>query len=429
LCRWDVEETNCGITGDAIASIQQALLRNFESGVAQHSPAVVIFSDYDKGVFTGNAVKWLEAEGIQDSITIVDPKKGPLEKWKGCDVFKPNVKEAQDLTGHKDWQSQCKYLYKYLNCRAVIITQGGDGVVGLVSDQLFEYRPTRTIYPDSVIGAGDCFVAFLAMGLAHCLDIKHVVEVAYEAGAIYVQRKHNAPVMPHELLSQADPEAAKIRMPPESRNYKLVFTNGCFDILHEGHLATLRRARAMGDKLVVAVNSDESIKKLKGEDRPIIGLAERMRMLAGLECVDFVVPFEEDTPYEIIKKIRPSVLVKGQDWEGNIVGSDIVTEVYALPLLEGLSTTGIISKIMNPAPSCAKPPEELSHEVIVDVEGIMALPGMVEQIDANPETKEALEDLPSVIDLKDVEIPSVIGLENLDPKFQMEPNENKGCIQ
>ena len=410
LCRWDVEDKNFGIIDNTTLQIRQRIMQMaFEREVKEHGPpAVMILSDYDKGVFSGCLPVdwWLDPERVGSSITIVDPKKGPVEKWRGCNVFKPNVKEAQDLSGYSDWRDQCKFFQAKLGCQAVVITQGGEGVVGQVGLSPFEYRPTRTIYPDSVIGAGDCFVAFLAMGLAHSMDIRDVVAVAYEAGAIYVQRKHNTPVAPHELLGRVDPEGVKLRIPPQERDYKLVFTNGCFDILHEGHLATLRRSRELGDKLVVAVNSDESVRALKGEYRPIINAKERMRMLAGLECVDFVVEFNEETPYNIIQQIKPDVLVKGADWAGNIVGSDIVPEVHALPLIGGLSTSGIISKIKEEDE--IKPDEIKTMPVGVDIAGIMKLPGIAEQT-KDTDFKENLSKIPSRIKIKD-EGGGVIGM-------------------
>jgi D-beta-D-heptose 7-phosphate kinase/D-beta-D-heptose 1-phosphate adenosyltransferase len=349
ICRWDVEKRNCGIDIKDLWKRQKVIQANFKKYLSSFgSPSVIIFSDYDKGVFSDNSCNaqwWLDSVRSEESITIVDPKKGPLEKWHGCSVFKPNMKEAQDLSGLFRWEEQCDFFQSKLECQAVVITQGGEGVVGKVGPKLFQYSPIRKICPDSVIGAGDCFVAFLAMGLAHGMDIQDSVEVAYEAGAIYVQRKHNMSVSPYELLAHIDPEFAKFYVPSKNRDYKLVFTNGCFDILHEGHLSTLRKAKTFGDKLVVAVNSDNSVRSIKGPNRPIISCKERMKMLAGLECVDFVVEFDDETPYNIIREIQPDVLVKGSDWADNVVGSDIVSEVYTLPLIEGRSTSNIILKI------------------------------------------------------------------------------------
>ncbi|HOO38871.1 MAG TPA: D-glycero-beta-D-manno-heptose 1-phosphate adenylyltransferase [Deltaproteobacteria bacterium] len=136
----------------------------------------------------------------------------------------------------------------------------------------------------------------------------------------------------------------------KNRDMKLVFTNGCFDIIHEGHVSYLRQARALGDALVVGLNSDESVSRLKGHDRPINNVSARAAVLACLECVDHVCIFTQDTPYELIDRIRPDILVKGGDWKvEDIVGSDIVKacggEVYSLPFRPGHSTTGIINKI------------------------------------------------------------------------------------
>ena len=140
-------------------------------------------------------------------------------------------------------------------------------------------------------------------------------------------------------------ERKKMTTAAQSEGKKVVFTNGCFDILHSGHLKTLRFAKNQGDRLLVAVNSDESVRKIKGKYRPIISLKERMEMLASLDFVDYVVSFEEDTPIELIKKIKPEVLIKGGDWEGRIVGSDIAKETIAVPLLIDRSTTNIVERI------------------------------------------------------------------------------------
>ena len=130
-----------------------------------------------------------------------------------------------------------------------------------------------------------------------------------------------------------------------NRDFKLVFTNGCVDLIHRGHLELLKYAKSLGDKLVVAVNSDSSVKKLKGNSRPINNLIDRMEVLSGLEVVDYVVSFDDITPYGAIKAISPDVLVKGSDWSGNIVGSDLVSEVKEFELVEDLSTTLVIDGI------------------------------------------------------------------------------------
>jgi len=340
LCRWDIEKPNYGLEDKELKQKADHLFLEVEG--SGFRPDVYVFSDYNKGIFNSDQ-DWMSL--AKDSISIVDPKTGPLSKWRGCTIFKPNAKEAFDLSGLKDWRQQCSFFMAKLGCQSVIITHGGKGVVGKVINKEFEYRPRHTIVADSVIGAGDCFIAFLAMTQAHAIDVVEAVEIAFEAGAVYVQRMHNKPITPRELLKHADPINAKIVSPEDliERDYKLVFTNGCYDVLHAGHLHCLREAKKYGDKLVVAINTDDYIKKVKGSDRPIFSLKNRMEYLANLEIVDFVTSFSEDTPYDIIKKIMPDALVRGKQ-EGYVVGSDLVP-TFIVGELQGLSTTNLIKRI------------------------------------------------------------------------------------
>lgn len=342
LCRWDIELTNFGLT-DSLINYQRELHEKFCKEVS----GVVIFSDYGKGLFNSD-LNWMCNE---DLLTIVDPKNGPIEKWKGCTIFKPNEKEAHDLSGGlKDWKKQCDYFMSVLGCSGVVITRGRKGVVGKMINGYFDYKPDFSVACESSIGAGDTFAAFLAMTQVHCMDIIKSVEIAWKAGSIYVQKKHNKPVHPYELLALDDPIKAKFvsREFLSNRDFDLVFTNGCFDFgLHSGHLKLLHESSKMG-KLVVALNSDESVSRLKGKNRPLSPLKERMKIMAALECVDYVVSFEEDTPYEIIKEIRPDVLVKGGDYKKeDVVGADLVEKLYIVPSEEGVSTTKKIEEFKN----------------------------------------------------------------------------------
>jgi len=334
--RWDIEQKSYGLS-DPISQRGDALefTENFET------PVVAILSDYDKGFFDPDrAPQWIDR--YKESITVVDPKHGPVEQWIGCTVFKPNSKEAQDLSGLTDPVEQCKFFEKVLGCKSVIITQGGSGFIGITEGKVFEYRPESCCsLPESVIGAGDCFSAFLAHALGLGFSAEESAQIAFEAGAIYVTNRMNRPIVPAELAKD------KLVSPEDlaHRDFKLVFTNGCFDIIHRGHLQTLRFAKSKGDKLVVALNSDDSVRRLKGEDRPVKLLVEREAVMAAFDMVDFVVSFEEDTPYEAVKACKPDVLVKGSDYDvDNIVGADLVGEVCRSPLVEGLSTTGLLTR-------------------------------------------------------------------------------------
>jgi len=340
LCRWDVEDKNYGTKSEILNTVHNDLQDRFKENITD----VIILSDYNKGFFTEDSRNlWLK-----NGITIVDPKKGPASKWIGCTILKPNSKEAEDLTGLKDWKDQADYLMNETQCEVCVITQEGEGVVGKTKNGYFEFKPKKSVVAESVIGAGDCFMAFLAMAYAHEMEIDEAVEVAFTAGAVYVQRKHNESITPYDLLSYADPISAKMVDPKffENKNFKLAFSNGCFDFgLTSGHVKCLNFAKQQGEKLVVALNSDQSVSRLKGINRPILPLRERMEIVAGLSCVDFVVSFEEDTPYELIKVIRPNIIVKGGEYKKeDIIGNDLA-EVVLAPFFECLSTTDKLQKM------------------------------------------------------------------------------------
>jgi D-beta-D-heptose 7-phosphate kinase/D-beta-D-heptose 1-phosphate adenosyltransferase len=221
-----------------------------------------------------------------------------------------------------------------------------NGVLGFDRESIFAdtHQPvekTTAIYGYS--GAGDCFAATLAVAVGHGLKLADAAKLAYRAGSRYVLKEHNAPISPLDLYED------KFVHPKDlvDRDFKLVFTNGCFDVLHIGHLHTLKYAKEKGDKLVVAINTDESVKKLnKGPNRPYNTLADRKEILAALECVDFVVDFAEDSPYNIVKLIKPDVLVKGGDYLlDQIKSKELVKEVYVAPLIEGISTTELARKM------------------------------------------------------------------------------------
>lgn len=337
VTRLDVEQGDYGLRNNIHEFCRVA------NGAQKHSklPDVAIFSDYDKGYFRSPDEFYLEHCRANGVMTIVDPKYAPLWKWKGCTVFKPNAKEAEELSGRSEWINQTAYFKKELECEAVVITQSGNGVVGQWGNDYFEYRPDNKVDVKSSVGAGDCFVAFLAMAIGYGFEGREAVEIAYEAGAQYVQGNLNRPITAAELSN------TKIVRPQDlaSRDFTLAFTNGCFDLLHSGHLHTLQFASQKADKLVVALNSDDSVKRLKGPERPVKELSERMSIMAALEMVDFVTYFDEDTPLECIKACKPHALIKGGEYgDGEIVGEDIVPETFRVPMVEGKSTTKLVEK-------------------------------------------------------------------------------------
>jgi D-beta-D-heptose 7-phosphate kinase / D-beta-D-heptose 1-phosphate adenosyltransferase len=339
--RWDIEQPNYGLHPDILVMKRAELYATLNDLFHSSQYDAVVFSDYAKGVFADKDM--CHSDWVYSIPVIVDPKKGPLEKWRGCSVIKPNYNEACVLTGKTDPKEQTLYIKNIVGCNSVVITHNGFGAYILDNGEFKHYAPLTKRNANSTIGAGDAFGAVLALCLAHKMSIMDATEVAYEAGAIYVQQKHNQPVTPWELQKQSKfvtPEELK------NRHFKLVFTNGCFDIMHSGHLDTLKFAKSKGDRLVVAVNSDESVSRLKGPKRPVVGLEERKRMLAALECVDFVLAFNEDTPLNLIQEIRPNVIVKGGDYNKpeDVVGHEFA-EVVIAPFVEDHSTTNIIEKI------------------------------------------------------------------------------------
>lgn len=339
LVRWDCETENFNLPlGAYLETVKNIIIPESD---------IVIFSDYDKGMFRNDWHK----KYIKNNISIVDPKNGPVEKWKYCTVFKPNINEAKNISGKNNPKDQMDYFFKNLKCKAVIITESGNKIYGAVesTDNYFEIKPIQERTDvRSVIGAGDCFTAFLALSYAHNFKLEDCASIAFNAGLSYVRNIHNESLTMLELLENTEDFDKIIKIPDilSQRKNKLVFTNGCFDILHEGHIQTLKHAKSCGDKLVVALNSDESIKKLKGNKRPINNLMQRMKVISQLNFVDYVVSFNENTPYDMIKKIKPCVLVKGGDYNKNeVIGHDLVKEVVISNYIPNTSTTNIIKKL------------------------------------------------------------------------------------
>ena len=331
LVRWDFEKENFGLD-----DIKKHL---FDLQIPESN--YNIFSDYSKGIFS---VPWFR-KFIKSSPSIVDPKNTFIDLWEDCTVLKPNAAEAKMLSDKKNWQDQVDFFMDALRCTGVVITQSGNGVVGK-EDDYFEIRPEDSLENvESVIGAGDCFVSFLTMCLARGFNLEQACEISFAAGRYYVQRKHNSPICPIDLLDLAKIKYVKNPKLLTRRNFDLVFSNGCFDYgLTAAHVECLKFAKKQGDKLVVAVNGDDSVRRLKGSGRPILPVEDRVKIIASLDCVDYVVTFEEDTPYEIIKQIAPKYIVKGGDYnKDEVVGSDL-SKVIIFKKLDCISTTEKILK-------------------------------------------------------------------------------------
>ncbi|MEJ2577277.1 MAG: bifunctional D-glycero-beta-D-manno-heptose-7-phosphate kinase/D-glycero-beta-D-manno-heptose 1-phosphate adenylyltransferase HldE [Gammaproteobacteria bacterium] len=326
---------------------------------------VLVLSDYAKGALA-DPQPLIRAARDRGIPVLVDPKRPDFAAYRGATLLTPNLQEFTHAVGECPDQAAIEQrgrgLLAALELEALLITRGEDGMTLLRRDAPALHLPTHAREVFDVTGAGDTVVALLAAALAAGEDLEQAAYLANTGAGIVVGKLGTATVARAELereLSVRDPsprgvvgEAALLVRVGSARaqGESIVMTNGCFDILHPGHVDYLEQAAALGDRLVVAVNDDASVARLKGDGRPINPLAHRMAVLAGLRSVDWVVAFAEDTPERLICAVRPDLLVKGGDYRPDqIAGAGCVRqaggEVRVVPLLEQHSTTGIIRKL------------------------------------------------------------------------------------
>ncbi len=334
LVRHDIEKENYGVDE----------IKKYLFDLQVPDADFTIFSDYSKGLFSN---PWFR-KFITKTKSIVDPKNSFIDMWEGCSFFKPNASEAEKLSERKNIHDQLEFFIDSLKCEGVVITRSGLGVMGKDNKgDTFEVVPDgRLPNPASVIGAGDCFISFLTMALARGFPLEQAAQIAFAAGCCYVRKSHNSPLSPSELLTYCGVKIVSNVEILKNRNFKLVATNGCFDAgCTLAHVECLKFAKSQGDKLLVAINSDSSVTKLKGKGRPILPAEERAKIISALEFVDFVAVFNEDTPYEIYKKLMPDIIVKGGDYKKNeVVGNDLA-DVVLFPLINCVSTTDKVKKL------------------------------------------------------------------------------------
>ena len=304
--------------------------------------STILISDYAKGVITQELVAFIvQRARAMGCVIIVDPKDPHYGLYVGVDYIKPNIKEFKQMAAQfklpatQSLEENGRALCALLDLRGLIITLGDKGIAYVDANTSF-ISPAckREVY--DLTGAGDTVIAFLGLSIAHGLSMEDCLILANQAAAIAISHVKTYAVSLEELIDYAYESDEKIYEDWTQLKIeldwlridgkKVVFTNGCFDILHPGHVQILKEAKKMGDILVVGLNTDESIRRLKGPSRPINDVSYRATMLAALGVVDFVAPFSQDTPYEIIAYVKPDVLVKGGDYQREkIVGYDIVT--------------------------------------------------------------------------------------------------------
>ncbi|MDD2449660.1 MAG: D-glycero-beta-D-manno-heptose-7-phosphate kinase [Sulfurimonas sp.] len=324
----------------------------------------IILSDYGKGVLTSFFCQSVIALANKNGVKVlVDPKGSDFSKYRGAYLLTPNKKEAMLATKIeiKDDESLKAALVKLkdevnLNISLITLSEGG---IATYENELKRFATVAKEVFD-VTGAGDTVIASIAFALSASKSIEEAASFANLAAGVVVGKLGSATVTLDEIeeyeatLHKSTSDAhiksfddiKKIVDRYRANGKKIVFTNGCFDILHVGHVKYLQEAKSFGDVLIVGLNSDASVSRLKGPKRPVNLAEDRAYILAALEAVDFVVPFEDDTPYELIKMIKPHTLVKGGDYEGmDVVGTEFASELKLVGFVDGKSTTKTIEKI------------------------------------------------------------------------------------
>jgi D-beta-D-heptose 7-phosphate kinase/D-beta-D-heptose 1-phosphate adenosyltransferase len=356
LIRMDFEQR---FSASYASALNQSIAENLDAA------DVVILSDYNKGTLSDcqSIIKLAKAQGKQ---VLVDPKGSDFSRYKGATLLTPNMSEFETVVGHCETEEQIinrgSELISQLDLECLLITRSEKGMTLLQKEGTETHFPAQSHEVYDVTGAGDTVISTLAAALGAGQSMQEAVAIANMAAGIAIGKlgtyaisgpeigqaiaatKRSARGVVSEEQLQIAVEDARLA------GEKIVFTNGCFDILHAGHVGYLEQARQLGQRLVVAINSDASVKRLKGEGRPINSEDRRMIVLSSLEAVDWVVCFDKPTPEHLLELIKPEVLVKGGDYgiEG-VVGGDFVRsyggDVQVLSLLDNCSTTAIVEQI------------------------------------------------------------------------------------
>lgn len=331
---------------------------------------VILVSDYLKGVLTDNVLAAITETGRRLGIPVViDPKGSDYRKYRGATILTPNRREAEiasriGIDGEENLMRAAGVLLGEEALDALLITRSEEGMSLFEASGRTVHIPTVAREVFDVTGAGDTVLAVMGLVLACGRGFEEAARLANVAAGIAVGKLGTSTVTPAEIINEVglghrDSDAkikirdvlAAIIEEERKRGKRVVFTNGCFDLLHVGHVKYLQKARSFGDLLILGLNSDASVRRLKGEKRPLIGEEERAHLLAALDCVDYVVIFDEDTPLQLMEMLRPQVIVKGGDYtpEG-VVGKDLVESyggrVELVEFVDGRSTSNLIEKIL-----------------------------------------------------------------------------------
>jgi D-beta-D-heptose 7-phosphate kinase/D-beta-D-heptose 1-phosphate adenosyltransferase len=357
-------ETAAPVSGE----IERAVIDHALKALAKAD--AVILSDYAKGVLTKSVVRAvIDAAVKAGKPVIVDPKGNDYSVYRGASLITPNRKELgdavrRDVSGDADVAAAAAELCGNIGCKAMLVTRSDEGMTLVENGKPPVHVPAYPVKIRDVSGAGDTVIAVLSTMLASRVPLELAMRAANAAAAVVVGKRGTATVSLPELRGRLLPASS---LAPEEKilfdwsqlddrlgewrrqGLRIGFTNGCFDLLHPGHVRLLAQARAACDRLVLGLNSDASVTRLKGEGRPVQDAHARAEVLAALEAVDLVVVFEQDTPQQLIEQVRPKVLVKGADYtRAQVVGGDFVEsnggEIVLVDIVPGHSTTSIVSR-------------------------------------------------------------------------------------
>lgn len=350
-----------------IDSDEERTLVNWLETLCKDGLQGIVISDYGKGVCTPSLLLHVFRLAKEHNVqTIVDPKGSDWSKYDGATCITPNVKELGESVGYvvdntdEAIITAAKDVLTKLDIEYIVATRSAKGITVVAKDGRTWHNPATQQEVFDVSGAGDTVVSMMITCLASKLSMRLALHIANGAAGIVVSKVGTYPIHRHELIElwqslqegeHTKPLYTKEEMKSlidqwQANNEVVVFTNGCFDILHRGHITYLQEAAQLGRHLIIGLNSDDSVKRLKGETRPIVSEQDRAALLSALDCVDGVVLFEEDTPADLLAYLRPNILVKGGDYKKeDIVGREFVDEVEVLSFKDGYSTSDIVNKI------------------------------------------------------------------------------------
>ena len=363
LLRTDIDDVQ-PVADETVKALIAATLENLPQADA------LVISDYAKGVLEDNLLATVIAAARDAGVPVVaDPKGHDFSRYRGADILTPNRAELQAASmlpvgSDEEAVVAARQIQKECSIDAILATRGPQGMTLLAAETRPLHIATEAREVFDVSGAGDTVVAALAVGLAAGADLALASMFANQAAGVVVGKVGTAVAWPNDVVSALHSGelhnvegkisgiagAKDIRARWQQNGDKVVFTNGCFDLVHPGHVSLLSQARTAGDRLVVGLNSDQSVKRLKGDARPVQTEAARATVLASLSAVDLVVVFDEDTPLELIEALRPDILVKGADYaESEVVGGEQVKswggKIVLAELVDGQSTSNTISKL------------------------------------------------------------------------------------